>query len=683
MARRIDLGPEALTREPEKPEPAAAPNGGEALSDLTGVDALPILLVDDREENLRTLEAVLAPLGYPLEAATSGGEALRKLLERDFALILLDVRMPGLDGLETAALIKGRARTRDVPIVFLTAARNELGDMIRGYGVGAVDYVMKPFDPELLRSKVAVFAELEGSRRALKRSEAFLRGAFEAAPIGKTVLDGQCRIVRANRAFARLLGRPDPDSLQGVAVTSFAHEAERDALRAALDRIAKAALDGGDLTPTTVDVRLETINGGEVWAEAVVSAIEPVEYADPLLLVQWVDLTARRRVEQARGELLLEQAARMQAEALAERLSTLQQFSDALESQSLVQLLTELAARLADLFESELVEVEVVEEQEPPLILYAALGEVRRSDQPTEPPAGTRWHEVALFIQRIQLGALRLALPESRTLSPNELSLLRELGERAALAIRRAQLHEQERRIAEVLQRGLLPKRLPDVESVELAAHYQAAGLGAEAGGDWYDAFALPGQGVGIVVGDVTGRGIEAASTMGQLRSVTRAFALGDDGARSPGEVLTRLSRYQLALAEVEMFTVVYAVVDPVRGTLRWASAGHPPPLLRTGTGEARYLEGRNELMGVAAVIYDTHETRLGDGDTLILYSDGLVERRGESLDVGFDRLARAALAGPDSPSALRRHLLARMLPDGALHDDVTAMLVRVLPRAR
>ena len=134
---------------------------GERLVDLTAADALPILLVDDRPENLRALEGVLAPLGYPLQTAHSGAEALRLLLEREFALILLDVRMPGLDGLETARLIKGRTRTRDIPIVFLTAARDEVGDIIRGYGIGAVDYVLKPFDAELLRSKVAVFAELE------------------------------------------------------------------------------------------------------------------------------------------------------------------------------------------------------------------------------------------------------------------------------------------------------------------------------------------------------------------------------------------------------------------------------------------------------------------------------------------------------------------------------------------
>src|SRR5947208_13594161 len=173
---------------------------------LSPAELLPILVVDDRPENLVTLEAVLAPLGLAVITATSGEEALRLLLERDFALILLDVRMPGLDGLETARLIKGRTRSAEVPIVFLTAARDEVEDIIRGYGIGAVDYVLKPFEPELLRSKVAVFAELETSRRALKRSEALLRGAFEAAPIGKTLLDSEGRIIRSNPAFARLVG---------------------------------------------------------------------------------------------------------------------------------------------------------------------------------------------------------------------------------------------------------------------------------------------------------------------------------------------------------------------------------------------------------------------------------------------------------------------------------------------
>src|SRR5438270_5334412 len=115
---------------------------------LSPAERLPILVVDDRPDNLVTLEAVLAPLGLDVITASSGEEALRLMLERDFALILLDVRMPGIDGIETAKMIKARERTAEVPIVFLTAARDEVSAMVRGYDVGAVDYVLKPFDEE-------------------------------------------------------------------------------------------------------------------------------------------------------------------------------------------------------------------------------------------------------------------------------------------------------------------------------------------------------------------------------------------------------------------------------------------------------------------------------------------------------------------------------------------------------
>ena len=242
MARRLDT-------------PHSALDDAEAVTDLTAVDALPILLVDDQPENLRTLEAVLDPLGYPLVTSSSGHGALRLLLEQDFAMILLDVRMPGLDGLETAQLIKQRARTKDIPIVFLTAARDEVSDIARGYGVGAVDYVLKPFDPELLRSKVAVFAELEASRRALKRSEALLSSAFEAAPIGKTVLDAEGRIVRSNPAFANLVGR-DLDELTGMAVVDLCEYDDRPALTATLDEVIRRPRTGAASERPGGDLRL-------------------------------------------------------------------------------------------------------------------------------------------------------------------------------------------------------------------------------------------------------------------------------------------------------------------------------------------------------------------------------------------------------------------------------------------
>src|SRR5881398_2594020 len=130
-----------------------------------------ILLVDDREENLLALEAILGGLGHELLRATSGQHALKHLLVEDVSLILLDVQMPEMDGYDTAAHIKSRPRTRDIPIIFLTAIDREAHQAYRGYAAGAVDFLAKPFDPWVLRAKVEVFVGLQQERqRQLERA---------------------------------------------------------------------------------------------------------------------------------------------------------------------------------------------------------------------------------------------------------------------------------------------------------------------------------------------------------------------------------------------------------------------------------------------------------------------------------------------------------------------------------
>ncbi|MFE9018760.1 two-component system response regulator [Streptomyces sp. NPDC007808] len=128
-----------------------------------------ILLVDDMEDNLIALEAVLGSLNEPLVRARSGEEAMKALLRRRFALVLLDVRMPGMDGFETAANIKRLDQTKDVPIIFLTGAEDDPGYAFRGYATGAADYLTKPFDPWVLRAKVSVFLDLHRKNQQLAR----------------------------------------------------------------------------------------------------------------------------------------------------------------------------------------------------------------------------------------------------------------------------------------------------------------------------------------------------------------------------------------------------------------------------------------------------------------------------------------------------------------------------------
>jgi len=161
-----------------------------------------ILLVDDRPENIVALEAILSSLNQTLVAARSGDAALKALLRDEFAVILLDVLMPGMDGFETAARIKRRPRTRDVPIMFLTALNTEPDFAFRSYSAGAVDYIAKPFDPWVLRAKVSVFVDLYMKNRQLSEQAALLR-----ARLADTLQSAETAPATAEPAMAELSAR--------------------------------------------------------------------------------------------------------------------------------------------------------------------------------------------------------------------------------------------------------------------------------------------------------------------------------------------------------------------------------------------------------------------------------------------------------------------------------------------
>ncbi len=374
--------------------------------------ATSILLVDDDERSLRALRAVLEPLGQRMVSASSGEQALRRLLHEEFAVILLDVRMPGLDGLQTAAYINARARTRHVPIIFLTAHAEDVEQVFRAYAAGAVDYVVKPFDPDVLRSKVAVFVELQRER----------------------------------------------------------------------------------------------------------------------------------------GERIREARARAEAEA-----------------------------------------------------------------------------------------------------------------------------------IASTLQRHLLPDRLPDVPALAMAARYRPSERLAQVGGDWYDAIELPGGGTGLVIGDVVGHGVHAATLMGELRAALRAYAVSQP--RSPAAVMGSLNALVASTHRARMVaTLLYMVVDEDGTHVRFASAGHLPPLLMDADGDTRLLEHHHDppLGAEERIDFSEWADELGAGATVLLYTDGLVERRGEAIDEGLERLREALASGPADLEGLCSHVLDRAIGDGDAQDDIALLAVRL-----
>ncbi|MFJ4978277.1 two-component system response regulator [Streptomyces coeruleorubidus] len=208
-----------------------------------------ILLVDDRPENLLALEAILSALDQTLVRASSGEEALKALLTDDFAVILLDVQMPGMDGFETAAHIKRRERTRDIPIIFLTAINHGPHHTFRGYAAGAVDYISKPFDPWVLRAKVSVFVELYMKNCQLREQASLLRLQLEGNGNGKDA-DGEAkesagllaelsaRLAAVEEQAEALTKQLNDDSTDAAAVATAAHlERKLTGLRRALDAL--------------------------------------------------------------------------------------------------------------------------------------------------------------------------------------------------------------------------------------------------------------------------------------------------------------------------------------------------------------------------------------------------------------------------------------------------------------
>jgi PAS domain S-box-containing protein len=668
-----------------------------------------VLLVDDEPDNLVALEAVLEPLGQELVRATSGEEALRQLLKEEFAVILLDVRMPGLDGFETAALIKRRERTRHLPIIFVTAISKDTEQMFRGYSEGAVDYLLKPYDPVVLRSKVAVFIELYEKAAALEESEQRFRTAFANAPSGMALVSTDGRFLQVNRALADMLGRAHAE-LAGSYWDSIVHPEEQ-----AEDRQALRELVEGGRTIYRAERRCMHSDGHALVVALSVSPTSSEAGGVQQLIAQVEDVTDRQRAERERAERLQERAARAEAEAVAQMVRSVQSVSDAaLAHLALDDLLPELLDRIAETLRADTASVLLRNPDGGGLVLRATRGagaleaapdarfgqatfeervaRERRlividdiSDEGTESfdsdlrGSGVRaLMGVPLVAEGEISGVVRVGSTSPNRFDDNDAALLALVADRAALAIGNARLYEREHGIVETLQRSLLPTRLPRLPGLSIAARYRPGG--ADVGGDWYDAIELD-DGIGLVMGDVVGHGIDAAATMGELRHALRAYAL--DGL-PPGAVLAKLSRLVGQLKDDRITTLVYAVIDADWTQVRFASAGHLPPLLLEPDGSAEFLwEGRSTPLGVPIDgDYEEGTARLADGSTLILYTDGLVEVRGEDLLHGLERLRHAVREGPTEPDALCDHVIDSLLGGRAASDDVALLALRTMPLA-
>lgn len=289
---------------------------------------------------------------------------------------------------------------------------------------------------------------------------------------------------------------------------------------------------------------------------------------------------------------------------------------------------------------------------------------------------------VPLYTRRQVFGALTVARVEpGSSYSEAELFVLADIARRAGLVMEAGELFEQQRHVAETMQRQLLTP-LPQVDHLELAARYLPAESAAEIGGDWYDSFLLSDGVLTLVIGDVVGHDLKAAAHMAEVRNMLRALAW--DRTEPPSLIMRRLDEAMTHTSDAPMATCVFARIEGPEGgpwQLRWVNAGHPPPLLITADGHTRFLEaGHGPLLGLSSALHmglgwPDAEADLPPRSTLLLYTDGLVESRTRDIEAGLDTLRRhaAALARRNIEDFLDE-LLRRIDPSG---DDVALLVLR------
>lgn len=275
------------------------------------------------------------------------------------------------------------------------------------------------------------------------------------------------------------------------------------------------------------------------------------------------------------------------------------------------------------------------------------------------------------------IGVMTFIDGPARLFEADDVSLATEVASRTGVALSNATRFQREHVVAEILQRAVLPDSLPAVNGLRLDAEYRAGVAGSYAGGDWYDVFELGSDSIFFSVGDVMGKGAPAAALMGQVRSAIRAYAVS---GQSPTEVLSSLDRLFDTLVEDRVVTAVVGTITPSTGRVVLSNAGHPPPLVVRSDGTVMFCPLQHSLL-IAAGLNRTPRPRdelvLDGGDSLVMYSDGLIERRGELITNGMERLGTAATViarsgWPDNAAVT----FASMLSNDERTDDVVVLCI-------
>ncbi|MFE5709226.1 SpoIIE family protein phosphatase [Streptomyces sp. NPDC056501] len=546
-------------------------------------------------------------------------------------------------------------------------------------------------------SAVLMAAELEGLRWWETR-QAMLQGLVTQSPVTLTIYGPGARLLWANASSVRELGGDLTASLGRSMAELFPGDVLTTEHLAPPEDFIQQILESGE---PVIDVHFRGRAPADprrehVWSSSYFRLVdgrgEPVGVCE-----QSIDVTDHYRAQQ-RLALLAEAGARIGA--TLDPSGTAAELAKIVVPQYADAVLVDVAAEVLEGEEPKPVTawdlVRVADSDGEPSRVGERIAYAAGSSQAVSLAGGraTADAEVAptrlyvpLIVRGTPLGLVTFVRGDaSEPFDDGDRAMAEELASRTAVCIDNARRYRRERTAAYMLQRSLLPRSLPVLSAVEAASRYLPADSHLGAGGDWFDVIPLSGARVGLVVGDVVGHGLGAAATMGRLRAMVRTLAELD---LAPDELLARLNDQVGKDASDQNVkgsdgsgavgaTCVYGIYDPASRTSSWAAAGHLPPAVVQPHGPVSFLRlPPGAPLGVGRLPYEGAEVALAAGSLVVLFTDGLVEARGQGIDVGLGRLATVLGEQRGSPSDLLcAQIVAELVSDQG-QDDATLLVVR------